>query len=56
MNQNGTPATETSGFALQRFVFVLALSVLIAVAWTDPLPVRGLEEVGHAQVELRSGF
>ena len=44
-------ATARSSWGL-----VLALSFLSAAAWADPPPMRGLEEVAHAQVELRGGF
>jgi len=37
-------------------VFVVALSFVSVAAGADPPPMRGLEEVDHAQVELRGGF
>jgi len=43
-------------FAFRQTTFVIALISMSIVAWADPQPMRGLEEVGHAQVELRGGF
>jgi len=47
------PIRVTAGRAT---AFILALGLVSAAAWADPLPLHGLDEVNHAQVELRGGF
>ena len=56
MNRRNPTNNRISVTTLQRATFILALGVAFAGAWAGPLPLRGLEEVNHDHVELRSGF
>jgi len=50
------PAKTVAKLLFRRTVFVVALSFVSVAAGADPPPMRGLEEVNHAQVKLIGGF
>jgi hypothetical protein len=56
MDQRNGPDTRIFARALQRALPVFALSFVCAAGSAEPPPTRGLEEVSHAQVDLRGGF